>query len=179
MTYGDNCERSPRAAALKRVARGDLLFFIARLRRWSSAPAVHGFYLVGFLEVAEVLASVRSRPSPAALRRFGANAHVRRGLNNPRHWDGFWVFRGSKRSRRFRRAVPIDRDFASSVFMSSTGLPWAWRASRTDLQTIGSYTRTCRCIIDAASPGATRRIEALRHRIESFNPGAFASGDQR
>lgn len=178
MTYGDNCESSPRAAALKRVAPRDLIFFIARLRRADGTRSAFGFYLVGFLDVSEVLRSVRSRLTPATLQRFGANAHVRRGLNGPRHWDGFWVFGGSTRSRRFRRAVPVDRDFAVSVLRASSGLPWAWPAARTELQTIGSYTRTCRCIIDPASSDAVRRTEALRRHIEYFNPDAFQPGEE-
>jgi hypothetical protein len=178
MTYGDNCESSPRAAALKRVAPGDLIFFIARLRRARGTRSRFDFYLVGFLEVSEVLRSVRSRLALAVLRRFGGNAHVRRGLNIPRHWDGFWVFGGSPRSRRFTHAVPVDRDFADSVFRTSSGQPWAWPASRTELQTMGFYTRTCRCIIDPASTDAVRRTEALRRHIEHFNPDAFQPGEE-
>jgi hypothetical protein len=173
MTYGDNCERSPRALGLKAVQPGDWIFFLARLASWHDGgyTGAAGFFLVGCMEIEAVLPNVRRRPPPTALERFGANAHVRRGLNDPRNWDGFWVFGGSSRSRRFRRAVPVDRAVAQSVFVSARGLPWRWDSRRSDLQTIGSYTRTCRCIIDPATAGTEGRLAALKHTIEQFNPG--------
>lgn len=163
-TYGDNCETSPRAASLKRVEHGDFLFFIARLARAMDTTQQRprpGFYLIGYLEVAEVLRDVRSRPSPDVLDRFRANAHVLRGLSDHALWDRFWVFRGSQRSRRFRRAVPMTREVADSVFTAADGSPWRWGGKRTDLQVIGSYTRSCRCVIDPSSGGEARRRAML------------------
>ena len=175
-TYGDNCETSPRAASLKHLTPGDLLFFLARLqgvpdddlpvraRVRKAADALldrNGFYLVGYLEIEEVLPDVRSRPAEDVLRRFGANAHVRRGLCNPALWDRFWVFRGSDRSRRFDRAVPVTRELARRVFTSADGSPWRWEGGRTGLQVIGSYTRSCRCVLDPALPGHMERAEEL------------------
>ena len=162
-TYGDNCATSPRASSLRRLEPGDHLFFLARLERWTGDGSTgdFGFYLVGFLEIAEVLSDVSSRPSDAALGRFGANAHVRRGLTDPELWDRFWVFGGSVRSRRFRRAVPITRAVADRVFTSADGRPWRWDHGRTDLQVIGSYTRSCRCVIDPAIAGHQARADAL------------------
>ncbi len=167
-TYGDNCETSPRASSLRRMDPGDLLFFLARLVAWMDGGPTkrYGFYLVGVLEVAEVLRDVRSRPSRAALDRFGANAHLRRGLTDARLWDRFWVFGGSSRSRRFHRAVPVTRDLADRVFTSADGLPWRWDGLRTELQVIGSYTRSCRCIIDPALPGHAERLKALWEWVE-------------
>ena len=121
-TYGDNCETSPRAASLKRMERGDFLFFIARLAGGADATRP-GFYLIGYLEIAEALRDVRSRPGPDVLDRFGANAHVLRGLSDPALWDRFWVFRGSERSRRFQRAVPVTREMADGVFAAADGSP--------------------------------------------------------
>ncbi len=174
-TYGDNCETSPRAASLKRMEVGDFLLFIARLvtapypgegavAEFSQRP---GFYLIGYLEVEEVLRDVRSRPSPDVLDRFGANAHVLRGLSGPDLWDRFWVFRGSERSRRFRRAVPVTRELADRVFAAADGSPWRWDGKRTDLQVIGSYTRSCRCVIDPSLDGyASRRAKLLWEWVE-------------
>ena len=162
-TYGDNCEVSPRASSLRRIERGDFLFFIARLRAWEDETPRdrHGFFLIGFLEVEEVLRNVTTHPDDATLTRFGANAHVRRGLSDDALWDGFWVFRGSRRSRRFHAAVPVTRSFASNTLASADGSPWRWDGGRTELQVIGSYTRSCRCVIDPAIPGHRRRAEAL------------------
>jgi len=146
-TYGDNCERAARAVALRQVHAGDCIAFIARLHD-ATGPL---FALVGILEVAAILPNVRARPAPEELRRFGANAHIRRALVNPRWWDGFWVFAGTARSGLLRRAVPIGRAEADRLLRDRAGAPWAWPAGRSDLQTIGSYTRTCRCIIDPSS----------------------------
>lgn len=158
-TYGDNCEKSPRAASLKQLERGDLLFFI--VRTLSVADRQHGFSLVGYLEIGEVLSDVRRRPPDEVLRRFGANAHIRRGLTDAALWDGFWVFRGTDRSRRFQRAVPVTRELATRVFAAADGAPWRWDGGRTDLQVIGSYTRSCRCVIDPGEPGHRERAAFL------------------
>ena len=162
-TYGDNCETSPRAASLKRVEPGDFLFFLARLERHprQQPRREYGFYLVGYLEVEEVLRDVQARPGGDVLRRFGFNAHVRRGLSDPELWDRFWVFEGSSRSRRFDKAVPVTRDMASRVFTSADGSPWRWDGGRTELQVIGSYTRSCRCVLDPSLPGHAARSAAL------------------
>ena len=162
-TYGDNCETSPRAASLKRMEPGDFLFFLTRLTEWASRkPGVRsGFYLIGFLEIEEVLGDARARPDEDTLLRFGANAHVRRGLSDPRLWDRFWVFRGSDRSRRFDRVVPVTRELAVRVFTSADGSPWRWDGGRTELQVVGSYTRSCRCVIAPSLPGHAQRAEAL------------------
>ena len=170
-TYGDNCETSPRAASLKRLSAGDFLLFLARLEEWveGGATGSHGFYLVGFLEIEEVLSSVRSRPDDDVLSRFGANAHVRRGLSDSRLWDRFWVFKGSARSRRFHRAVPVNREIATQVFTSAKGWPWRWEGGRTPLQVIGSYTRSCRCVIDPSLPGHARRAEALWEWVDRYS----------
>jgi hypothetical protein len=167
-TDGDNCETSPRAASLKRVELGNRLLFLASLCLWKNGSPTHrhGFYLVGILEVEEILCDVRARPSPSKLARFRNNAHVRRGLSDSALWDRFWVFRGSARSRRFLRAVPVTKALASRLFTDANGAPWRWGNGRTELQTIGSYTRSCRCVLDPSLPGHSERIRALWAWVE-------------
>lgn len=177
LTYGDNVGRNARAAALKGVRPGDVLFFIVRLadRVDGVFDGRFGFYLAGFLHVESILSGVRSKPSGADLDRYGANAHIRRGLNASNdlaeHWDGFWVFGGSGKSRRFRRAVPVDRSLAERVFRRADGGRWRWNPKRTELQTIGSYTRACRCVIDTSSTGGRERAALLWSAVEALNPG--------
>ncbi|GEM_PF-358181 len=154
-TYGDNCASAPRAAALKRCRPGDWIVFITRLVR-DSIPC---FALVGGLHVEAILRDVRARPAAAALRRFGRNAHVRRGLADPAFWNGFWVFAGSSASGLFPRAAIVGRDEADLLFRDREGKGWLWREGRTELQTIGSYTRSCRCVVDSAAD--PERAEAL------------------
>ena len=173
-TYGDNCEWSPRAAGLRSIQRGDVLLFLARLERWDRGgrTGTFGFYLVGFLEIDAVLRNVRARPSESEMARFGGNAHVRRGLSDDSLWDGFWLFGGSARSRRFERAVPVDREIATATFTSASGWPWRWDGGRTPLQVIGSYTRSCRCVIDPSLPGHSERADTLWEWIERHSGAA-------
>ena len=162
-TYGDNCETSPRAASLKRMEPGDFIFFLARLTRQedNKSKKEHGFYLVGFLEIQDILKDVTQRPTDAEMKRYGANAHILRGLSDDSLWDRFWVFGGSPNSKRFQKAVPVTRELALQVFSSADGSPWKWDFGRSDLQVIGSYTRSCRCVIDPVIPGQDEKATIL------------------
>ena len=170
-TYGDNCEVNARAASLKRLEQGDFLFFIVRLVRWNAGSATldHGFYLVGYLEIDDVLRDVRARPSAREMARFEANAHIRRGLSDQGLWDRFWVFGGSDNSRRFRNAVPVTRELAQGAFRSADGSPWRWGGGRTDLQVIGSYTRSCRCVIDPGRDGHQQRATFFWDWVQRYS----------
>ena len=133
-TYGDNCRRAGRAFSLRRAERSDLIVFLARLQPSSAAPQ---FHLVGCLEIDEVLIDVTSDPGDGW---WDGNAHVRRARASA-NWDSFWVFKGAAGgSRMFARSHRFARNEAEKVFGSN----WHWRTSRTELQTIGSYTRAVR-----------------------------------
>jgi Nucleotide modification associated domain 3 len=153
-TYGDECNRTPRAAALKKVQVGDWLFFIARLVRYNPLSnkfsGEAGFYLVGALEVAEILVEVRTELAPEIYANFWHNAHVRRGMVLRDWYDGFYVFKGSSNSRRFQVAKPFGRIEAERFLRDRNNQAWTWADHRSELQTIGSYTRTCRCVLDSA-----------------------------
>ena len=175
LTYGDNCERGARAVALKKAVPGDLILFLARLQP-HDGTATQGeaaFFLIGMLEIESILPSVYDRPSGEQLARFGANAHVRKGLNDPANWDGFWVFAGTPRSSRFERAVPFDRALCDAVMRTAAGKPWHWDGQRSELQVIGSYTRTCRVILSPEQPDYESRAAGLYARIEMYNPGVM------
>jgi Nucleotide modification associated domain 3 len=130
-TYGDNCRRAGRAFSLRRAQQGDLIVFIARLVNHHP-----GFYLVGSLEIEDVLPDVAVDPGQGW---WDGNAHVRRGRATG-SWDCFWVFKGSPRSKMFTRAESFTRKELTTVF----GDQLRWPAHRTELQTIGSYTRAVR-----------------------------------
>jgi len=132
-TYGDNCRRAARAFALRKARPGDAILFLARLHPRSASPA---FYLVGELLVDSILPDVSSDPGPGW---WDANAHVRRARATG-EWDSFWVFRGGAGSGLFPKARPFRREEVATLFSE----PWLWRENRTELQTIGSYTRTIR-----------------------------------
>lgn len=177
-TYGDNCGRTPRAAALMGIQPGDLLFFLARLTPWQhgrvSGPS--GFYLIGFLDIEQVVSSVWEQPAPHVLAAIGNNAHVRRALADPTAWDGFWVFCGSTRSVRFPYAVPFTRTFAEQTMRDARGQPWQWEG-RSELQTIGSYTRSCRCVLSPETDPDGSRTSAWWTHIRQFNPQVSALAD--
>lgn len=168
-TYGDDPGRSPRAAALRWARKGDLLLFLARLWAWERDRFgdKSGFYLVGVLEVESVLKDVRQPLVEAVLAVFGANAHIRRAQADPSYWNGFWVYKGSPRSRRFRRALELTPRLAEEVLRDKDGQPWVWRPHRTALQTIGSYTRTVRCIADTESEAFRAWPKELRSALEA------------
>ncbi len=174
-TYGDNCERAPRAFGLKEARPGDLMFFLVRLARWSAEQFTGetGFFLIGFIEVESVFRAPSDPSGAVAPARYAANAHVRRALNDGRWWDAFWVFAGTDRSTRFPRAVPLDRAFADRILRTASGKPYAWPINRSELQVIGSYTRACRRIIDPREPTYAQRVGELRRAVEGVNPGVL------
>ena len=139
-TYGDNCRTAGRAFSLRRAEPGDVIVFLARLRPRTGEPPA--FFLVGCLAVAEVMPDLIGDPGPGW---WDGNAHVRRARAGGA-WDSFWVFRGDGRSRFYDRAVPFRRVEADHVF----GRAWSWRQERTELQTIGSYTRAVRRLTGTA-----------------------------
>ena len=146
-TYGDNCRTAGRAFGLRRAEPGDTIVFVARLH--PSAGGRPGFFLVGSLSVAEIRADLTADPGPGW---WDSNAHVRRARAVGR-WDSFWVFRGDGRSRYFEQAVPFGRAESDRVF----GGTWVWRDERSELQTIGSYTRSVRRLTGRAE----RRLHEL------------------
>ncbi|MDP6452011.1 MAG: hypothetical protein QF898_01770 [SAR202 cluster bacterium] len=175
-TYGDNCETTPRGASLKQLEQGDLLFFIARMEEWNAEGPTkrYGFYLAGYLEIsdpAEGLRDVQMEPTEILLKRFRNNAHVRRGVANPENWDRFWAFFGSDNSRRFAQAVPVTRDLCEKAFRTADGSPWRWDEHRSELQVIGSYTRSCRCVIDPSLPDGGARADAFWEWVAKHDQG--------
>ena len=173
-TYGDNCDVNARARALRGVERGDFLFFLARLQNYRKELAEltplseFGFYFVGFIHVDRIYRSVTDPLSTLDLEPINLNAHVRRAMTDDSLWDSFWVFCGSSWSRRFKKAVPVTRELCEKIFTSADGSPWRWGGGRTDLQVIGSYTRTCRCAIDPSAPDGLERESVLWDWIDRF-----------
>lgn len=168
-TYGDDPVRAPRAAALRSAREGDWLLFLARLWRWHGEryPQESGFYFVAALQIQHILRDVRRPPSEEALAMFGANAHIRRAQADPSYWNGFWVFKGSPRSRRFQRAIQLTPELAVEVLRDKEGQPWRWRRDRSPLQTIGSYTRTIRSVVDTEAEAFRQWPKGLQSMLRS------------
>lgn len=156
-TYGDNVGQK---GNLQDLRIGDVLFFLARLVPYDGQQFNHHkalFALVGYLEVAERLDDP-SNPlfiSPAFIR----NAHVRRWMVEPSSFANFAIFKGSVNSRRFRYAVPFNREFVKRVpILKADGREWQWGRT-TDLGIIGSNTRTVRMHIDPGTSEGQERTE--------------------
>ena len=88
--------------------------------------------------------------------RFSRNAHVIRGD------EQFLGVAGSTRSRRFEKAVPITREICDKVFRDKDGNKWTWGNGNSELARIGSYTRTCRRLMDTTDPDQAQRTAALQ-----------------
>ena len=176
-TYGD-FPSNPRASNLKKLNPGDRLFFLARLVNWSGGHfnSKAGFYLIGFLEIKqiydgyELVDMVESRRYDEKFEKIKNNGHMLMAqkypefwLNDSVGWKGSWVFSGSDRSKKFTYAVSFDRELASEVMRDAKGSEWTWPEKHTELQRIGSYTRSCRIIED------TSRIDKLYKAIEIRN----------
>jgi hypothetical protein len=137
-TYGDNCRRAGRAFSLRRAEGGDLIVFLARL---TDGGGRSRFHLVGSLEIDDAVADLTHDPGPGW---WDANAHVRRARATNR-WDSFWVFKGTANSRLLKRAIHFARPQTEKLFENTK-----WPGHRTELQTIGSYTRAVRRITGEA-----------------------------
>lgn len=170
LTYGDN-GTNPRSSNLTGMETGDVLLFLARLERRTDGK--RSFYLIGGINVASVVPSVLRPLSGPADDRFARNAHVIRARCTG-EWDGFWLFGGSSQSRRFERAVPITREISERVFADKNGNPWDW-SRQTETATIGSYTRTCRCMLDTSDPAQAQRGITLRQWIAKHSGDADAA----
>ena len=177
LTYGDNVGGGGRAANLRHAERGDALLFLVRLQRWRADGAGEpartrefSFGRIGGLRVGEVYANVQAPPEGEGAARIGRNAHVVRAQSSGdwEKWGGFHVFAGDERSRRFERAVPVTRDLCDAVLRDKSGAPWEWPPHRTELSVIGSYTRTCRAVLDDAVPEEAERIARLRAWVADY-----------
>ena len=154
LTYGDNGD-NPRSVDLTNMRQGDALLFLARLESYSDGKRTGqaGFYLIGGLR-AEYAGWIT--PQSPRLERFARNSHAIRGDAR------FWGVAGSPQSRRFRRAVPANREICAAVFRDRQGNPWTWDNGQTELARIGSYTRACRRVLDTADSEQRQRTAALR-----------------
>ena len=167
-TYCDACDKFARAASLKRVEAGDVLLFAAGLRRrdggrWTDE---YGLHLVGGLHIEKTPSAAGAPPDKQAMERFAKNAYVIKGRETG-DWDsvvGDWLFAGSENSRRFDKAVPLNREICERVFMDINGAPWEW-GRQSETATVASYTRAARCFFDTSKPEAEERAATLRDWI--------------
>jgi hypothetical protein len=149
-TYGDYPTKSPRVFLLRHAQESDLLFFLSRLTTWDQGGFAidSAFYLVGVFQICAIIKDINSLPSKEIFDSIKENAHLRRAALDHKLYDGFWIFKGNEKSKKFDIAVPFNKDFADMVMRDASGGMWIWKESKTINQIIGSYTRSCRCIKD-------------------------------
>ena len=165
-TYGDNGTNG-RSAALTRMEKGDVLLFLARLEGWARGKPTgeYGLYLIGGL-LADYAAWIT--PGSRQIDRFANNAHTIRGDYQ------YWGIAGSSQSRRFERAVPINREICEKIFSDAKGNPWTWSTHRTELTVINSYTRACRCMLDTSDASQSQPAAVLREWIPQHSGASDA-----
>ena len=152
------------------LTKWHFLLFLSRLQSWRNNKFQNefGFYFIGYLHIDQIIKSVNSSLDSLLMDRFAINAHVRRGMSDQNLWDKFWLFGGSSWSKRFNRAVPVTRELCDQVFLTSQGLNWNWDEKRSDLQVIGSYTRTVRPVIDQSDDTQKCRYSTLWSWINKY-----------
>ena len=159
-TYGDKI----RKGALRQLKQGDFLFYLARLvpydeQQFDTDRAI--FALIGYVEIEERLDDPHGPmfTSPA----FNRNAHVRRWEYDPASFGDFVVFKGSTDSRRFRYAVPFDREFVEHIpILTAKRNAWQWGRT-SEVGEIAWYTRTARLHINPSTDAV--RAERFWTRI--------------
>lgn len=163
-TYGDTPEDETRSINLKRLNRGDALYYLARLVQWDNGNWGNaGFYLVGKLVLDKVIRKSDLIENPNLIQIVKKNAHVKRWLIKPEaEPKNFWVLVGSTQSKRFVHAVPFDKNIVQKVLLAGNGTPIKWDSDKTDLQTIGSYTRACRIISNPS------HIKILENHVNAY-----------
>ena len=164
MTYAD--VRNGRGSNLRQMDIGDVLLFIAHLRAWEDGEWLkeHGFYLIGGLRIEQFDTDGEPLRGKDA-ERFRNNADFIRAKESG-YWNDNMFFAGGKYSRRFHRAVPLNRCICDKVLRDAEGQLYDWTKQRgKEIRIIGSYTRTCRAVLDTSIPEQARRLVTLRKWI--------------
>lgn len=165
-TYGDYPTCHARAANLKRLSKGDYIFFFARLVPWHMGKfnGKAKFAIIGFIEIEKIFKDITRKPPKDEFYQIANNAHVIRGEVNSFFYDGFWVFKGSPKSMRFNRAVTFNKQLINECGIKDVkGKEIAWDNFSSELAAIGSYFRSSRLLEDA------RQIDLLWDKISSEN----------
>jgi hypothetical protein len=164
-TYGDYPTKKPRVANLKSVEKGDYIFFLSRLALWQNGKFSNSarFYLIGYLRIDTILKDIIKVPKLEYIRKIRNNAHILRIKSGRFPPDGFWVFKGDHKSELFKYAVPFTREFADKIMKDRYGKSWKWQDGKSELQTIGSYTRSSRVITNE------RRISHFFEHVRNNN----------
>jgi hypothetical protein len=148
-TYGDYPDHSPRASNLRKLSAGDFLLFFSRLVPWVDGRYLNraGFYFIGYFEIDSIFKRITRRPNKTTLRQIQENAHIIRGRCDALLYDGFWIIKGTRKSKRFRKAIPLNRKTVERLgLVDRLGYEWKWSKFSCDNAAIGSYLRSVRVL---------------------------------
>jgi hypothetical protein len=178
VTYGDNC-KNPRASALRKAERNDVLLFWALLwgsdrDGWNSWTGKRGWYLIGAIRIEEILEAGDSlaNAKPENRERASHNAHViQHSIRKARRHRIDRVFIGFKKhSRLFASAVDLEIGRDGGLFqrtiLTADGAPVGWNSP----PRWNSVTRSCRAVWDLNDPMERKRANEIRKAIKKGNP---------
>ena len=173
LTYGDYC-LNPRAGALKRVERGDILLFWGLLWRnrtgtWEGFTGERAWFVLGALRVTEFLVGGGSAATipQSARKRASHNAHMDDGITLR---NGHRVFVGDlEHSRLLEKAVALDVAASDGLlyraFTAANGMPLtlngtpSWKSS----------LRSCRLLWDLDTATGLERATFVHKAIAKLN----------
>lgn len=165
-TYGDYPSTHGRAANLKKIRSGDHIFFLSRLVEYNGNGFTKnaGFYIIGYFEVDQIFRNITGKLESNEFEKIAKNAHMIRGECNNQFYDEFWIFKGSRRSKRFKYAVPFNREVVKKCGIKDVfGKEWVWDKFRTELSAIGSYVRAAKIIEEKS------QVQELWKHITTYN----------
>lgn len=176
-TYGDYLS-NPRSSKLRNLKKGDYLFFLAHLWKWMGEYLYDergGFFLIGFFEIKDWIDL--DRPNEKELKQYRKNPHASAWYklhSNSKYsqkmdFKNHRIFRGTKNSKRFQKAVPFNREIVDKALRDTQGRKLKWRG-RTELSAIGSYTRTVKFVKgpDDDEHDALKRIKILWKHVKRY-----------
>jgi hypothetical protein len=178
-TYGDNC-RNPRARALLKAKRNDILLFWALLwpnagHSWATwTEEGRGWYLIGAIRIEETLEAGDSvlKVKPENRDRARRNAHVIEGnIRSASRNRLDRVFVGFKKhSRRFARAVDWEIYKTGGLFQRAVRTTDDKQVNWKRPPRWNSVTRSCRAVWDLNDAAERKRAHLIRNAIQERNP---------
>lgn len=171
-TYGDNCS-NPRAGALKKVQRGDILLFWGLLWRhrgqddWHGFTGERGWYLFGSFRVQEI---VRPEQSVQSVRmenqdRARRNAHFMEA--GEKLLPGHHVFLGDQdHSRQLERAVDLEVTSLSGLIYQAFTSSQGALLTRDGRPSWNCSLRSCRKMWDLDDPVSRSRAQIVADAIK-------------
>ncbi|MEJ2249556.1 MAG: hypothetical protein P8Y97_07845 [Candidatus Lokiarchaeota archaeon] len=149
-TYGDVLKKgNSRSSNLTRAKKGDYIFFLANLYKFYNStylPDTNDFYFIGYFQIDKILSDEKEIIKFS--KEIRKNAHYRRYIDEFTEIGDFLIVKGTNKSKRFTYPFKITREFCDLCLRDKDNERYKWNNFKTELQCIGSYTRTIRAVIN-------------------------------